>query len=119
MRKWIAKREDLGASSNLLQELCQDDAQAYRNILRMTNEKFKELLNMVEPFISKNDTNMRKALSPRVKLEITLRFLATGDSFKSLEYLFRVPACSISSFLPDVLEAITMVLKPFLKVCNE
>jgi len=57
------------------------------------------------------------ALPAKLKLEITLRFLATGDSFKSLQYLFRVPACTISNFLPEVLDAITAeALKSYLKV---
>nr|CAH7747429.1 unnamed protein product [Callosobruchus chinensis]CAH7747430.1 unnamed protein product [Callosobruchus chinensis] len=34
---------------------------------------------------------MRDAISSKVKLEITLRYLATGDSFKSLEFLYRIP----------------------------
>jgi hypothetical protein len=32
------------------------------------------------------------AIPTATKLEITLRYLATGDSFKSLDYLFRFHA---------------------------
>jgi len=54
---------------------------------------------------------MRMAIPTATKLEITLRYLATGDSFKSLEYLFQVPEP-----VPEVLTAISHVLKPFIKV---
>ena len=64
----------------------------------------------------KQDTKMRMAIPTATKLEITLRYLATGDSFKSLEYLFRVPEPTISLFVPEVLTAISHILKPFMKV---
>lgn len=37
---------------------------------------------------------------------ITLRFLATGNSYKSLEYSFRVAHNTISKFIPEVCSAI-------------
>lgn len=52
--------------------------------MRMSVEKFNELLRLVEPHISKADTLMRKVVPARVKLEITLQFLASGDSYQSL-----------------------------------
>lgn len=37
------------------------------------------------------DSNMRAAARPvKTKVAITLRFIATGNSYKSLMYLFRV-----------------------------
>lgn len=51
-------------------------------------------------------------------LEITLRYLAIGDSFRYLALLFRVSHNSISVFLPQVLGAIFEVLQPFIKVNN-
>lgn len=62
--------------------------------------------------LKKEDT----AIPVAIKLEVTLRYLATGDSFKSLEYLFRVPESTISMFLPEVLSAISRVLQPFIEV---
>ncbi|CAB3233163.1 unnamed protein product [Arctia plantaginis] len=59
---------------------------------------------------------MRVALSPKIKLEITLKFLATGDNYSSLAESFRVPECTISLFLKDVLDAIYNVLQEFIMV---
>ena len=51
------------------------------------------------------DTFWRKALEPGLKLAITLRCLATGNSYKSLMYGFRVASNTISSIIPKVCEA--------------
>lgn len=48
----------------------------------------------------------RKALEPRLKLAVTLRYLATGDSYKTLMYGFRVPSNTISLIVREVCEAI-------------
>ena len=82
----------------------------------MTSENFDTLLEMVEDKIRKQNTVMRMAILPRTKLEVTLRYLATGDSFKTLEYLFRIPQCSISKLIPQILDAIAEVLKPYIQV---
>lgn len=116
IRDWIARREKYGASSTLIKELKEEDTAAYRNLLRMDVDQFDSLLQMVYELIKKEDTQMRMAIPPKTKLEVTLRYLAIGDSFKSLEYLFRVPECTISLFIPEVLTAIVQVLEPFIKV---
>lgn len=79
--------------------------------------QFGNLLQMVYSLIEKEDTQMRMAMTPKTKLEVTLRYLATGDTFKSLKYVFRAPECTISIlFIPEVLTAIPQVLKLFIKV---
>ncbi|XP_068082458.1 uncharacterized protein [Anabrus simplex] len=115
-RPWIQRREELGASSRLFQDLKEEDPETYRNVIRMSPSKFQELLELVEPLIKKEDTKMIEAIPCKIKLEITLRYLATGDSFRSLALLFRVPHNSISVFLPEVLAAIFEVLQSFMKV---
>ena len=56
------------------------------------------------------------AIPCNTKLEITLRYLASGDSLHSLGLLFRVPHNSISAFLPSVLKAIYESLADYIKV---
>ncbi|GFX43857.1 putative nuclease HARBI1 [Trichonephila clavipes] len=115
-KPWVGRRTEYGASHTLLKELKNEDHTAYRNMLRITGEQFDVLLEMVRGKLSKQDTAMRMAIPVTTKLEITLRYLATGDSFKSLEYLFRVPETTISRFLPHVLTEICCVLRPFINV---
>ncbi|GBP70038.1 Protein ANTAGONIST OF LIKE HETEROCHROMATIN PROTEIN 1 [Eumeta japonica] len=94
----------------------QEDPDGYRNHLRMLPEKFDELLGKIGDKITKNDTHMRNAIPATTKLEITLRFLATGDSFVSLEALYRVGKSTISQFIPVVCSEIATALKEFIKI---
>jgi hypothetical protein len=93
---WIARRESLGVANCLFRELSSEDPQEYRKRMRLSVEKFGELLRLVESYISKTDTVMKAAIPARLKLEVTLRFLASGDFFSSLALLFRIPSCTIS-----------------------
>lgn len=42
------------------------------------------------------------------KLKITLRYLASAETLKSLEHLFRAPHKTISTLLPNVLKQTKM-----------
>ena len=116
VKAWVARRGKFGASDNLLRELAIEDPASYMNVLRMDKTKFEELLVLVAPAIKKQDTVMRSSISCETKLQITLRFMASGDSFHSLGLLFRVPHNTISVFLPHVLAAIYEALAPHIKV---
>ncbi|KAJ8933261.1 hypothetical protein NQ314_014129 [Rhamnusium bicolor] len=54
---------------------------------------------------------MRIAVSAKSRLEVTLRFLATGESFRSLMYATRIHETTISMIVPEVLTAIVNNLK--------
>ena len=75
------------------------------------------MINKVGPLIIKQTTNMRLPISPEEKLAITLRYLATGETFQSLVYQFRVHRATIVKFIPEVCKAIYNCLKhEYLKV---
>lgn len=82
----------------------------------MDESKFEELLLLVAPLITKENTLMRDSIPTRIKLQIVLRYLATGDSFGSLEFLYRVPRNTISYFFQEVCEAIWTALGKVIKV---
>ncbi|XP_073840586.1 uncharacterized protein [Musca autumnalis] len=89
----------------------EDDEKDFNNFCRLNKDQFEEILSLVEPKIRKNDTHMRLAISPRTKLAIALRYMATGDSFRSLEFLSRVSRSTIAVFMPIVIGAIYNALK--------
>ena len=105
VRQWIKRRPLLGMFDKLMKELEQEDKKGFKNFMRMTPRLFQEILHRVEKRLTK-ENRWRKALSPALKLAITLRYLASGDSYHSLMYAFRVAANTISLFILEVCEAI-------------
>ena len=74
--------------------------------MRMTPELFNLIEARIARHIRKQDTNCRRALEPGHKLAVTLHYLATGNTFRSLAFSFRLPHNTISTFVPQVIEAI-------------
>ena len=106
VRPWLLRRPLLGQYERLMSELRDEDMAAFMNFVRLEPAMFQELLVRLSPRISKQDTWYRKALEPGLKVAITLRHLATGDSYKSLMYGFRVADNTISLIVREVCQAI-------------
>lgn len=115
VRDWM-NNKDLGASDTIIRELYFNDPQEYKAVMRLTTQQFDELLSMISPIITCDDTLMRKALPSRLKLEVTLAYLASGTNSRMLSIMFRVSKAAISKFIPQVCDAIYHVLKDYIKV---
>lgn len=61
-----------------------------KKFTRVSTTEFELIKSLIEPSVMKMNTQFREAISVTERLAITLRFLATGDSYTSLQYLFRV-----------------------------
>lgn len=105
VRNWLQRRVFYGQYEKLLAELIAEDVRGFSNYTRISPELFHELMERVGPRLSK-DTFMRKALEPGHRLAITLRYMASGDSYTSLSYNFRVAHNTISKIIPETCEAI-------------
>nr|CAH7759772.1 unnamed protein product [Callosobruchus chinensis] len=85
--------------------------------MRMTAEDFERLIILVGPKISKTYTKFRKAIPVQDRLAITLRFLETGNSFTSLQYLFKESKQRISIIIiEEAYNALIQTLKEQIKV---
>lgn len=78
VRPWMA-RKSKNVFSNLLKEICLEDTHSFQSFHRKSKENFVKLLRIVSPLIKKDDTKLRKAISPAQRLSVTLRYLATGN----------------------------------------
>ena len=110
VRKYLTEqyRRELGHYYTLLDLNRADfDNKMFRNYTRMTQDIFLEVPENILLAITKEDTRLRMAIEPGLKLAVTLRYLATGDGYRSLSYAFRVGVATISKFLPQACSAIT------------
>ncbi len=87
-RPWLLGRPAFGQFEQLMLELKVEDPAAFQNFVRFEPAMFQELVDRLAPQITKTYTNCRKALNPGLKLAISLRYQATGDSSKILQYGF-------------------------------
>jgi hypothetical protein len=104
-RAWILRRPQEGAYAKLMGELERQSDGDFKGFLRMEPAMFHELVTRVGPRIAKSQEG-RTPLLPGLKLAVTIRFLATGNSYHDLGYTFRMAHNTISLFVPQVCEAI-------------
>jgi hypothetical protein len=77
------------SGSNVLSDLkFQEISEHYKNSVRTAATDFEFLFNRIAPSIVKQNTFLRKSIPIEERSALALRFLATGDSYASLQYLF-------------------------------
>ena len=88
----------------------------YKNFTRMSPSEFEFVINFIGGKISEENTAFRKSISVQERLALTLRFLASGDSYVSLQYLFKISKQAISCIVPEVCEALVEKSKDYIQV---
>ena len=106
VKSWFKRRQSLGVYETLLAELQLEDECNYKSYLRMTSENFEKIFQLIKVYIRKENTKMSEPIPPRLKLAATIRFLSTGESYKSLSFQFRIHNSTLSLFVPEVCQAI-------------
>ncbi|XP_050551874.1 uncharacterized protein LOC126911057 [Spodoptera frugiperda] len=119
-RRWwmvtMHRNRSRSTMENQLAELMVEPSGQFNNFTRMSIIDFEYLLQQIAPFITKKNTPKREAIPAKIRLAITLRFLATGDSFESLHFLFKVSSSIISRIVPEVCIALNQVLKDQIRI---
>ena len=96
-REWLKRRRELRYYTNIVQELQLEDTNGFKEMMRMDYKYFKEILNLVEPDITPQEIiGGNKVISAAERLTLTLRFLATGETFQSMSFQFRISDRTIS-----------------------
>ncbi len=87
---WLLRQPAFGQFEHRIVELRIEDPASFQNFVRCEPAMFQEMVDRLTPLICKLDTNYRKALEPGLKVDIALRYMATWNSSKSLQYGFHV-----------------------------
>nr|XP_023026996.1 uncharacterized protein LOC111514994 [Leptinotarsa decemlineata] len=84
-----------------------------QNYVRLTRERFYFVLSLVEEDLTTPSYNrIKEPITAVEKLALTLRLLATGESYRSLSFGYRIPYSAISTIVPKVLAALQKKLVP-------
>ena len=106
-RSWIRRRGQKGYFNNIVQELMIEDTPSYREMMQMTHEDFVKILELIEPDITRCQvTGGHKVISAAERLTLTIRFLATGETYRSLSFQFCISKSAISYIVNEVCQAI-------------
>jgi len=65
---------------------------------------------MLTPLIQKTDTCMRKSVTTLERLAVTLRYLASGNTFEDLNFLCALSPQAIGQMVIETCEAIIIVI---------
>ncbi|GLV37548.1 hypothetical protein CBL_20360 [Carabus blaptoides fortunei] len=83
----------------MLSDLNREPSGKFFNFCRVQQTEY--FLNEIGPRIGKKDTNIRKCFPVQERLTVALRFLATGDSYASLSYLFKCSPQTVSKCVDE------------------
>lgn len=115
MKEWLKKREEY-SHMRLLREIRLTDTEDFHNYFRMKERTFIKLLQMVEPLLRRQNTNMRECISVQERLALTLRYLATGRNFEDLKFSVIMSPATISEAIIETCETLVHVLRDYMKV---
>ena len=77
----------------------------------MTDPVFHRLLDLLSPFITRQDTVMRPAITAEQRLIATLRYLETGRSLQDLKFSTGISPQALGIIIPETCSAIIQVMQ--------
>ena len=101
---WLRELERFGAHLIEVRAIYYYDADGFPSNLRMEIDTYLFILVGIKDKIIKQTTKFRKPISPEEQLSLTLRFMATGESYKSFSLRFRMDNNTISKIIRQVLQ---------------
>ncbi|VEN44056.1 unnamed protein product, partial [Callosobruchus maculatus] len=99
----------------MIVDLLKEPSGKFHNFCRISYEDFELLLNKIGPQVQKKDTHLRLSIPAKERLAVTLRCLASGDSYQSLSFLFKISPQIISVIVPEVCQELIIALSEHLK----
>ena len=111
MNDLFLRREGYGFYSSLIPQLLQNKRFYLKKFLRIDETTFPPLVDILKPLLQKFSP-FRVPLSTEEKLAVTLRFMATGETYESLQFGFLMAANTICKIVPETCDAIIRLLGP-------
>ena len=105
-RNWIKRRHERGYFNNIIQELRIEDQFGFREMFRMDVTDFENILAKISDIISPKE-RLGGTNQADERLALTLRFLATGETFPSLSFQYRISLNAVSYIIKGCCKAIT------------
>lgn len=106
------QREEYGEFHHLYKQL-RNYPRRFFQYLRMEIETFDYVKALVVTNLQKNWCNFHtNPITPEERLVLTLRYLATGTSFKHLSFSFRMGASTVGQIVKETVQALWEVLQP-------
>ncbi|XP_017780983.1 PREDICTED: putative nuclease HARBI1 [Nicrophorus vespilloides] len=106
-----SQREELGEYSRIMNTL-EEDPSKYDLYFRMNKNEFNFVHSLIETDIRKRNTQLRKAIGSKERLVICLRFLVTGNPFRTIGSEFRLGNSTVRVIVKEVCESIWKRLSP-------
>ncbi|XP_073474037.1 uncharacterized protein [Aquarana catesbeiana] len=94
----IQNREERRQFKILYNDLLQHEEKFF-NYSQMSVNSFDELLRLLGTRLEYQNTTFRNSVEPAERLLVTLRYLATGNSFASLHYEFKLGKSTVSTIV--------------------
>ncbi|XP_001946487.2 protein ALP1-like [Acyrthosiphon pisum] len=114
-RFWVhpinEERNEKGVFTNLFPQLI-NDPEKFHQFFRMSYDQFSYLHNLIKDDIKKQNTQFRAPVPSEQRLAVCLRFLATGESYRSLAFSFRLGFSTTREIVEEVCEVIWKTLRP-------
>ena len=108
--KW---RHELGSFQNIIKKHIAGDQYAFKEMFRMNVEDFQTVLKHIDDLISRKEIQGgHRPVLPDERLALTLRFLATGESFQSLSFQFRIWRVAVSYIIKGYFDTIVERMVP-------
>ncbi|XP_050338627.1 uncharacterized protein LOC126765062 [Bactrocera neohumeralis] len=107
VRKMLLKRPKEGHFTLLIPKIRLNDVETFINFHRMDPNSFDELLHILGPSMRNTPNKSEEEITQTEILALTLRYLASGDSMKSIGfYGFRIGASTTSNIIRETCELI-------------
>ncbi|XP_045480255.1 protein ANTAGONIST OF LIKE HETEROCHROMATIN PROTEIN 1-like [Harmonia axyridis] len=84
----------------------------FKNYFRLNRDQFIEVHEIIKKEIDAEGCNATRPIGTEEKLSVFLRFMATGNSYKSMAYSYRMGDRTVSNIVREVSEAIWKLMQP-------